>query len=122
MDALLLALKATSFSADSRHDGDSRPTWLPTYGRYLPACVGCMPLEAPRKRAGARQADDASADTPTLHAYGEAVFSLVRAQTVASARVEFRQSPDLAPMGFWRPGVEVCSGVEVYGTYPADEI
>lgn len=109
-DAMLHAFAAPNAHRELKENESPRPNWLPSEGNFLPICIGAIALEtfkAPSERAGIRQADDATLDSPTHHAFAESVFSLIRAQTVASVRANM--SADEGPSIFWQ---EFCSADE----------
>jgi CRISPR-associated protein (Cas_Csy2) len=107
-DAMFQALVAPRRDKVVAPDKFQRPLWLSTddtIGQYFPVCAGAMPIEQfqnPQQRSGIRQADSATTDKPTLHAFAESVFTLVRGQTIASVRATKRQQLDREPAIFWR--------------------
>jgi hypothetical protein len=104
-DALLHALAATNKDRVLMPDELPRPKWLPDIGSFLPVCIGAVSMEHfknPIERLGIRQADNASATNPTLHAFAESVFSLVRAQTVASVKAQTVAGFESEPCVFWQ--------------------
>jgi hypothetical protein len=102
-DSLLNALAAPNKERELKLNETPRPAWLPEIGSYLPVCIGALSLESfknPSERAGIRQADNATTERPTHHAFAESVFSLVRAQTVASVKAQ--TLIDFEPSVFWQ--------------------
>lgn len=109
-DAILQALAAPSGFATAKAGAFERPLWMPKEGRFLPVCVGAIALESfksPSERQGIRQADNATLEMPTKHAFAESAFTLVRAQTIASVRAQSRLAATSAgqiaePSVFWK--------------------
>jgi CRISPR type I-F-associated protein Csy2 len=104
-DALLHALSAPNKDWELKPGEEPRPNWLPDLGSYLPVCIGAVSLESfkdPSQRAGIRQSDHANAENPTRHAFAESVFSLVRAQTVASVKAQTLKDMGCEPSVFWQ--------------------
>lgn len=109
-DAMLQALAAPSGFATAKVGAFERPVWMPKEGRFLPACVGAIALESfksPSERQGIRQADNATLEMPTKHAFAESAFTLIRAQTIASVRAQSRlaaasEGQIAGPSVFWK--------------------
>jgi hypothetical protein len=107
-DAMFQALVSPSQNKIVEADKFQRPPWLSTddtVGQYFPVCAGAIPIEDfknPQQRSGIRQADSATSEKPTLHAFAESVFTLVRGQTIASVRATKRQQLNREPAIFWR--------------------
>ena len=124
-EAMLQALAAPSAFGDVKEGSFQRPMWMlgdDKVGRFLPVCIGAIALESlktPSERSGIRQADTATEESPTTHAFAESAFTLVRAQTIASVRANAKIKSDngqsYEPPIFWQEKSPLIGEPPFYG-------